>query len=97
MSEKYEIRVRGSLGPVLCNAFDGMRSQVVPRQTTIRAELSTQELRDLLRRLNLLGVELLELDSRSDHHRPQSTWNALPDWPAPRADPGPEKGTGAPD
>ena len=62
MDEKYEIRVLGFLGPLLRTAFDGMRCEVVARHTTIRGQLSADELRVLLRRMDQLGIELIHLD-----------------------------------
>jgi hypothetical protein len=59
MGEEYEIKVSGALGLDLRGAFDGMRCDIAPRQTTIRGRLSPDELRHLLLRLDQFGVELV--------------------------------------
>jgi hypothetical protein len=69
MNETYEIRVLGSLGPLLRTMFVGMRCELVPRSTTIRARLSDAELDLLLGRLDQLGIELLQLDCPRDEGR----------------------------
>jgi hypothetical protein len=61
MGETYEIRVFGTFGPHLRAAFDDMRCEVVPRQTTIRGRLSPDELWRLIRRFDQLGVELIHV------------------------------------
>ena len=62
MHERYEIRVRGCLGPLLRVAFDEMRFQFVPSQSTICGELSEGDLDRLLRRLDQTGLQLVRLD-----------------------------------
>lgn len=62
MKERYEIRIRGLLGPLLRKTFDDMNCEALPRQSTIRARLSAKELDDLLRRLDQSGIELVYLD-----------------------------------
>lgn len=61
MEEEYLIKVSGVLGPDLQGAFDGMRCDVAPRQTTIRGRLSPDELRRLLQCLDDVGVELVSM------------------------------------
>jgi hypothetical protein len=61
MDSRYEIRVLGYLGPVLRAAVGGMRCELVPAQTTIRAKLSPGDLRQLLGRLDARGVTLIHL------------------------------------
>jgi hypothetical protein len=61
MDSRYEIRILGYLGPVLRAAVDGMRCELMPTQTTIRATLSPGDLRQLLRRLDARGVTLIHL------------------------------------
>ena len=62
MTERYQIRVSGRLGPVLCGAFAGMHAVVVPRQTVIDGCLSRDELRALLLRVHQAGAQLIRLD-----------------------------------
>jgi len=62
MDEEYEIRVLGFLGPMLRTTFDGMCCEIVPRQTTIRGQLSADQLHNLLELLDRLGFEVIRLD-----------------------------------
>jgi len=59
MAERYEIRVLGLLGPLLRTVFGSMRCEAVPRQTTLRGQLSLDELGWLLKRLDQWDVELI--------------------------------------
>jgi hypothetical protein len=68
MNERYEIRIRGFLGPLLRSVFSGMRCKSVPCQSTIRGELSQEDLRRLLELLDESGVELVSL-GRADSVR----------------------------
>jgi hypothetical protein len=61
MTERYEIRVRGLLGPLLRVIFGGMTCESVPCQSTIHGDLTDDDLRRLLERLDQSGVELVEL------------------------------------
>jgi hypothetical protein len=61
MTEQYEIRVSGSLGPLLRAIFAGMTCKSVPRQSTIHGHLTDDDLRRLLERLDESGVELVAL------------------------------------
>jgi len=70
MSDKYEIRVAGRLGPVLRAAFRPMRCEVVPRQAVIHGRLSPSELHRLLERVRTLGLELVRLDC-ARHDEPE--------------------------
>jgi hypothetical protein len=70
MTEMYEIRVLGRLGPVLCGTFTGMRAVVVPRRTTIDGWLSRDELRALVQRMEEVGGQLVHLDCRVADHQP---------------------------
>ena len=70
MAETYQIRVSTQLGPALCGAFADMRAEIVPRQTVIEAWLSTDELRELLLRMEHMRGQLIHLDCATGaHHR----------------------------
>lgn len=63
MKERYEIRIRGLIGPLLRSTFAGMACETLPAQSTIRGRLSIEELHRMLDRLDESGVELVYLDA----------------------------------
>jgi hypothetical protein len=68
MTERYQIRVLGRLGPVLCGTFTGMRAVVVPRRTAIDGWLSREEVRALVHRMEQVGGQLIHLECAVADH-----------------------------
>jgi hypothetical protein len=59
MDERYEIRIRGFLGPLLRTAVGQLRYRTLPSQSTIRGRLSDAALERLLDRLDRSGLEVV--------------------------------------
>jgi hypothetical protein len=60
----YELRVRGELGTSFLANFESLEATVAPRETVIRGTLRDRaELHALLQRLELYGIELIEMHS----------------------------------
>jgi hypothetical protein len=64
---RYEIRVRGTLGATLLEAFPGMRARADRTETVLTGLLTDQAaLHGVLAEIEALGLELLELRQLSD-------------------------------
>jgi hypothetical protein len=59
---RYEIRVRGRVGQAVLDTFERLESDVEPVETVLHGPVRDQaELHGLLRRLQGLGLELIEV------------------------------------
>jgi hypothetical protein len=59
---RYEIRIRGRVSAAVLETFDAMESDVEPVETILHGPVRDQaELHGLLRRLQSLGLELVEV------------------------------------
>jgi hypothetical protein len=78
MTETYRIRISDRLGPALCCAFAELRTEVVPRRTVIEGWLSADEFRDLLLRVEKVGVQLIRVDCTVGDQRLRSRQDPRP-------------------
>jgi len=59
---RYEIRIRGRVGQAVLDSFDRLQSDIEPVETILHGPVRDQaELHGLLRRLQGLGLELIEV------------------------------------
>ena len=59
---RYEIRVRGRVGEAMLESFRGLQAEVEPADTILRGPVQDPSaLRDLLRRVQAMDLELLEV------------------------------------
>jgi hypothetical protein len=59
---RYEIRIRGRVSAAVLETFDAMESEIEPVETILHGPVRDQaELHGLLRRLQSLGLELIEV------------------------------------
>jgi hypothetical protein len=71
----YEIRIKGRVGASVLASFPDMDSAFRPAETVLRGRISDQaQLHSLLERIQLLGLELVEV-------------RQVPEDSAPRAEP----------
>jgi hypothetical protein len=65
--ERYEIRVRGTIGEPLLENFEGLDARVKPAETILRGEITDQPaLYGILDRIQALGLELIEVKRVDD-------------------------------
>jgi hypothetical protein len=58
---KYQIRIRGHLGPATLRAFPALHAQARGRDTLLRGMADQAALHGVLARIEELGLELLEV------------------------------------
>ncbi len=62
MPSSYEIRIRGRVGNSVLASFEDMQAAVRPAETVLRGTVTDQaQLHGLLERIQLLGLELIEI------------------------------------
>lgn len=58
----YEIRIKGRVGSSVLASFDEMEAAIRPAETVLRGTVTDQaQLHGLLERIQLLGLELIEI------------------------------------
>ncbi|MFZ0040995.1 MAG: hypothetical protein WAK93_06800, partial [Solirubrobacteraceae bacterium] len=57
----YEIRIKGRVGSSVLASFENMDSTFRPAETILRGTVDQAQLYGLLERIQLLGLELIEL------------------------------------
>lgn len=63
----YEIRIKGKVGASVLASFEDMDSAFRPAETVLRGKISDQaQLHGLLERIQLLGLELVEVRQVSE-------------------------------
>lgn len=62
MTARYEIHIRGRVGPELAEVFEGLNAEVQPVETVLHGEIVDQAaLHGVLDRVRALGLELTEV------------------------------------
>jgi len=73
VSSSYEIRIRGRVGSSVLASFEDMESAIRPAETVLRGTVTDQaQLHGLLERIQLLGLELIEIRRVSPTEVPDS-------------------------
>jgi hypothetical protein len=62
VTARYEIHIRGRVGPELAEVFEGLNAEVQPVETVLHGEIVDQAaLHGVLDRVRALGLELTEV------------------------------------
>jgi len=73
MAASYEIRIRGRVGSSTLASFEDMEAAIRPAETVLRGEVTDQaQLHGLLERIQLLGLELIEIRRVSSAEAPDT-------------------------
>jgi hypothetical protein len=60
--QRYQVRIRGRLGPVICSAFPALRARADSGDTVLTGVLADQAaLYGVLAEIEALGLELIEV------------------------------------
>ena len=74
VTARYEIHIRGRVGPELAEVFDGLSAEVQPVETVLHGELVDQAaLHGVLDRVRALGLELMEVRRLPENGAAEST------------------------
>lgn len=67
VTASYEIRIRGKVGSSVLASFDDMDAAIRPAETVLRGTIADQaQLHGVLERIQLLGLELIEVRQIGD-------------------------------
>jgi hypothetical protein len=73
VTARYEIHIRGRVGPELAEVFEGLSAEVQPVETVLHGELVDQAaLHGVLDRVRALGLELMEVRRLPENDRVES-------------------------
>ena len=73
VTARYEIHIRGRVGPELAEIFDGLNAEVQPVETVLHGEIVDQAaLHGILDRVRALGLELMEVRRLPESDRVES-------------------------
>ena len=73
MTARYEIHIRGRVGPELAEIFDGLNAEVQPVETVLHGDIADQAaLHGVLDRVRALGLELMEVRRLPENDRLRS-------------------------
>jgi hypothetical protein len=74
LSPTYEIRIKGKVGNSLLASFDEMEAAIRPAETVLRGKITDQaQLHGVLERIQLLGLELIEIRQLGAQDRDHGT------------------------
>ncbi len=71
LTKTYEIRIKGAMGDSVVASFEQMTAATRPAETVLTGSVRDQaELHGLLQRIELLGLELIEVRQVADSAAP---------------------------
>jgi hypothetical protein len=73
VTARYEIHIRGRVGPELAEVFEGLNAEVKPVETILHGEIVDQAaLHGVLDRVRALGLELTEVRRLPENARAET-------------------------